>query len=151
MKRTARYYVKLLLLITVILSALAACSPTSTPTTTSPPTLNTPAPTASPSPTTTGQSVSIDLVAQNQRFDKSAITVPAGASVTINFDNRDNGIRHNFAVYTDSGASSAIFVGEMVTGPSTIAYKFTAPSTPGTYFFRCDPHAAIMTGDFIVQ
>jgi plastocyanin len=44
-----------------------------------------------------------------------------------------------------------IFVGQIITGPSaTIDYKFTAPITPGTYFFRCDVHPS-MNGSFIVQ
>lgn len=38
-----------------------------------------------------------------------------------------------------------------MTGPATTTYTFTAPSTPGTYFFRCDVHPTVMTGQFIVQ
>jgi len=33
---------------------------------------------------------------------------------------------------------------------ATTTYTFTAPSTPGTYFFRCDVHPETMTGQFIV-
>jgi plastocyanin len=95
--------------------------------------------------------VTIDLVAKNIAFDKSTITVPVGADVTVNFDNQDSGIPHNFAVYTDASASTPIFVGEIITGPKTVTYSFTAPTTPGTYFFRCDVHPTIMTGTFIVQ
>jgi hypothetical protein len=29
--------------------------------------------------------------------------------------------------------------------------KFTAPSTPGTYYFHCDVHPDQMNGTFIVQ
>ena len=84
-------------------------------------------------------------------FDQSTITVPAGASVTMNFDNKDSGVPHNFALYTDSSASKSIFVGQIITGPATITYKFTAPTTPGNYFFRCDVHPTAMTGTFVVQ
>ncbi len=80
----------------------------------------------------------------------STITVPAGASVTVNFDNQDSGIPHNFAAYTNSSATTPIFVGQVITGPATITYKFTAPSQPGNYFFRCDVHPTIMTGTFVV-
>ena len=62
----------------------------------------------------------------------------------------DAGVPHNFAVYTDATASTAIFTGAVVTGPTTTTYTFTAPSTPGSYFFRCDVHPTIMTGQFIV-
>jgi cytochrome c oxidase subunit II len=95
--------------------------------------------------------VMIDLTARNIAFDKSTITVPAGASVTVTFNNKDNNVPHNFAVYTDSSATKSIFVGQVVTGPKTISYTFTAPAAPGNYFFRCDVHPALMTGTFVVQ
>jgi plastocyanin len=97
------------------------------------------------------QRVTVDLAAEDVAFDKSTITVPAGAEVTVNFDNRDAGIQHNFAVYETDAAQNSIFVGELVTGPTRTTYTFTAPSKPGTYFFRCDPHPTTMNGDFIVQ
>ena len=31
----------------------------------------------------------------------------------------------------------------MITGPVTQTYTFTAPSTPGTYYFRSDPNAGL--------
>jgi plastocyanin len=52
--------------------------------------------------------VTIDLVARNIAFDKSTITVPAGAMVTINFDNQDSGIPHNFSVYDSSAAKKTV-------------------------------------------
>jgi plastocyanin len=98
---------------------------------------------------TPGQSVTISLIAQKMSFDKSTITVPADANVTIDFNNKDS-IPHNFALYTDSSARTSIFVGQIITSTTT-TYKFTAPSTPGNYFFRCDVHPTIMTGTFVVQ
>jgi plastocyanin len=96
-------------------------------------------------------SVTIDLTAQNISFDTKRIQVPAGASVTIQFTNRDNGIPHNFAVYESSTAKKSIFKGKKITGPDTITYTFTAPVKPGNYFFRCDVHPSKMTGTFVVQ
>ncbi len=93
-------------------------------------------------------SATVDLAAQNFAFDKSSITVPAGATVTINFVNRDSA-PHNFAAYTDSTASTLIFRGQIINA-GTITYTFTAPSVRGTYFFRCDVHTA-MTGSLVVQ
>ncbi|HOZ43860.1 MAG TPA: cupredoxin domain-containing protein, partial [Methanoculleus sp.] len=98
-----------------------------------------------------GGTATVDLTAQNIAFDKSTITVPAGAEVTVNFDNQDSGIPHNFAVYTDSSASQSIFKGDTITGPATTTYTFTAPADPGTYYFRCDVHPEQMNGDFVVQ
>lgn len=108
---------------------------------------------SSPPPPTPppGQHVMIDLVAQNIAFDKSTITVPAGAEVMVNFDNKDNGVPHNFAVYTDASATKAIFVGQIISGPKTITYSFVAPTTPGKYFFRCDAHPTTMTGTLVVK
>ena len=100
--------------------------------------------------TPAGSNVTIDLTAHNVAFDKKTITVSAGATVVIHFNNADSGIPHNFALYTDSSAANPIFVGETVLGPATKDYKFTAPTKPGTYFFRCDVHPTTMTGSFIV-
>lgn len=93
--------------------------------------------------------VTVAIAAENFGFSTETVTVPAGAEVRIEFDNRDDGVPHNVAVYTDATASEAIFVGEIVTGPTRVAYTFTAPETPGNYFFRCDVHPA-MHGAFIV-
>ena len=104
------------------------------------------------SQTPTAAPVTVDLVAKNTSFNLHTITVPAGASVTINFDNQDAGVLHNFSLYASSSAPPpALFQGQFVTGPGTTTYKFTAPTKPGTYFFRCDIHPTIMIGSFIVQ
>jgi len=98
-----------------------------------------------------GEEITIDLVASNLAFDVSEITVPAGAQVTIAFDNQDEGIPHNFSLYTDASAAVPVFQGEIIVGVQTIDYQFTAPDEPGTYFFRCDAHPTTMTGQFIVH
>jgi plastocyanin len=107
---------------------------------------------ATTSPASSSQAVVIDLVASNMAFDKNTLTVPAGVSVTINFNNKDSGIPHNFAVYQNlaGGQTKPVFVGDVITGPKTITYKFTAPSSPGSYFFECDIHPQVMTGTFSV-
>ena len=99
--------------------------------------------------TTPVKQVTVDLTALDMAFDKSIITVPAGVQVTINFANKD-GVGHNFAAYTNEAATTPIFVGDIIDS-STIIYRFTAPALPGIYFFRCDPHAKFMKGQFIVQ
>ncbi|MGD1118517.1 MAG: cupredoxin domain-containing protein [Dehalococcoidales bacterium] len=111
----------------------------------------TPTATGTPTPTAAPQSVTINLTAQGMAFDLSTITVPAGASVTLVFTNKDTGIPHNFALYTDSTASKSIFIGQIIRGTNTVTYTFTAPSTPGSYFFRCDVHPTSMIGTFVVQ
>jgi plastocyanin len=108
-------------------------------------------------PLKTGPNVSIDLIAKKMAFNTSAITVPAGANVVIRFSNQEaagssqvTGIPHNFAVYTSSNATTKIFTGDIITGGENITYTFVAPETPGTYYFRCDVHPAVMHGTFIV-
>ncbi len=97
----------------------------------------------------TTSSEGIKLIAKNGEFSRSYISVAAGKEVTIVFENRDS-LRHNFAVYRSEEANQEIFIGEIITGPRTIAYTFTAPETPGTYFFRCDIHPETMRGTFRV-
>ena len=155
--------ISVLLLLTSVV-ALAACkgktatttttaaSQTSTTTTTN--TTTTTTTTTNPTTATStvaGTPITINLTAQNMAFDKSTITVPVGAKVTLILNNKDVGIPHNFALYTNSSASDSIFQGQTITGPGTVTYTFTAPSTPGTYFFRCDIHPNQMQGSFIVQ
>jgi plastocyanin len=138
----------LILISVLVLVSLAACTSSQASSTT---TSNSNMTTSTSPGSTTVQRVTIDLAAEHFAFDKSTISVPIGAIVTVNFNNKDSGIPHNFAVYNDSSASQTIFKGQNITGPATTTYTFTAPSTPGTYFFRCDVHPTQMTGSFIVQ
>jgi plastocyanin len=101
-------------------------------------------------PPSQSNEVTINLTAKNLAFDKSSITVPPGARVRIVFENQDNGIQHNFAVYENSDAKNSIFVGGLITGVATITYEFNAPAKEGIYFFRCDVHP-MMNGQFIVK
>jgi len=97
------------------------------------------------------KSVAVNLTAENIAFDKNTITIPVGASVTVNFDNRDSGVPHNFAVYDTEAAEKTIFQGKIIDGPAKITYTFMAPSQSGTYFFRCDIHPTTMKGQLIVE
>lgn len=97
------------------------------------------------------QAVTVAISAHNFAFSTSVITVPAGASVKVNFNNQDSGTTHTFSVYTSSAATTSVFIGSGITGVSSTTYSFTAPTTPGTYYFRCDIHPSQMHGSFVVQ
>lgn len=90
----------------------------------------------------------VKIKAKNFAFDVPTITVPAGSRVIVEFENEDQAA-HNVAFYTSPSLSGTIYKGEIITGPRTITYTFTAPGTPGTYYFRCDVHPT-MDGQFIV-
>jgi plastocyanin len=93
--------------------------------------------------------VTIDLAAKGFAFNSSLISVPAGAAITIRFNNQDAGVPHNVAIYDSPAQNTNLFRGELVTGVKTIEYRFTAPHIRGDYYFRCDPHA-VMNGIFRV-
>ena len=82
-------------------------------------------------------------------FDRSCLAAPASEPFTITFANKESGVLHNVAIYTNSSASTALFRGQFVQGPGTATYHVGALA-PGTYFFRCDVHPTKMTGTFIV-
>ncbi len=113
----------------------------------------TPAPTtessAPPTPSAPGETV-IQLVAKNLAFDQRALTATSGASVTVQFDNQDPSVLHNFALYNDKSLAQKIFSGDLVTGPAVVNFTFDAPP-PGTYYFRCDVHPDTMNGSFTVH
>lgn len=95
------------------------------------------------------KNVATNVSAINSEFNTTTITVPAGANVTINFDNRDTGVSHNIAVYENQDAKNPIYVGKTTIGPAKVAYIFTAPSKPGNYYFRDDVHPLQMRGSFV--
>ncbi len=126
--------VALVIAITLLVMLFTGCAAKATPT---------------PSPSTGGNTITV--TAAGMAFDTSTITVSAGAHITITFINNDSGVPHNIAFYTSSAATTVIYKGARITGVSTVTYTFDAPTTPGTYFFRCDVHPTTMTGQFIVK
>jgi hypothetical protein len=110
-----------------------------------------PSESSGPSASASPASITINLTAQNLAFDKKTITVPTGANVTINFNNKDTGIENNFSIYLDQAATNPAFIGGSIIGPQNITYSFTAPAQTGVFIFRSDNHPDSMIGQFIVQ
>ncbi len=102
-------------------------------------------------PTDEPASTEVTISAQNNAFSRSRIRVPAGEQILIEFTNRE-AAPHNIAFYESAAAEEEIYVGSTVRGPdNTVTYEFDAPEETGTYFYRCDVHPIVMTGDLIVE
>jgi plastocyanin len=87
------------------------------------------------------------IVAKDMKFQSTAVEVKADAAFTIHFDNQD-AAPHNVGIYTDSGAGTAVSVGDIVTAAK--ADQAVPALKPGTYFFRCDVHHD-MTGTIVAK
>jgi plastocyanin len=98
-----------------------------------------------------GESVDLELAAENTSYDVEELTAPPGSEVTLVFDNDDEGLQHNFSLYENEESTDPLFEGEIITGVDSIDYEFEAPSDPGTYHYHCDIHPTQMTGEFIVE
>lgn len=112
-------------LIIVVLAAFAtACSSSGSGSTGS----------AAPPPTAPPGGAAI--VAQDLKFDRASLALPADATAPLVFDNRD-GAPHNLSIARSDG--SKVFTGETFSGPSTKTYE--VPALPaGSYTFQCDVH-----------
>jgi plastocyanin len=89
----------------------------------------------------------VTVAAQNVAFDTSTIRLQP-VPTTITFENRDAGVQHNIAIYSDSSLADELFNGELVTGPTTVDYAVPALS-PGEHYFQCDVHPN-MNGSVVV-
>jgi len=101
-----------------------------------------------------GQPVSVAVLAKDLKFDKSQIAVAAAAELTVTLDNEDAGVSHNIAFYPSARQTSAgdrIAGVDTFPGPAKMDLKFTVPAKPGKYFYRCDVHPDLMTGQLAVQ
>jgi plastocyanin len=79
------------------------------------------------------------VAAQGLVFDTDQIALPPDAPSTLHFENKDAGVSHNIAIYTDSSLGTNLFRGQIVIGPASIDYSIPALK-PGTYYFHCDVH-----------
>jgi plastocyanin len=89
------------------------------------------------------------VVAENIAFDTQTIVLPAETEHTITFENRDVGVPHDIAIFTDPSLTTELFRGELVTGPTTVTYT-VPPLPPGEYYFLCTVHP-MMNGTVLVR
>jgi plastocyanin len=105
--------------------------------------------------TSGGPGTAVDLETppdQPLAFVPPNFTVPAGASVTVNYVNNSN-LPHNAEFFAGpDSASASLGITADVTGPNApTSVTFTTPSAPGDYFFWCRIHANAMVGSYTVQ
>lgn len=84
---------------------------------------------------------------------EACLAVPVGPfTVTLHNDVHGEGFgapNHNFAVFTDSSASDALFTGDLAYPGTSKTYD--VPKLPaGTYLFHCDIHPQTMVGVLVV-
>jgi plastocyanin len=87
------------------------------------------------------------LSAQNIAFDKTALTVPAGAAFQLVFHNNDAGIPHNVEIKDGTGAS--VFKGAIFSGVDSRTYDVSSLPA-GAYKFSCSVHPN-MVGELTAQ
>jgi len=98
-----------------------------------------------------GDTFFLEIAAENTEYDVSELKAPGGEDITLQFDNDDPGIQHNWSLYEDEAATKEIFEGKILTGVDTIDYDVPAIDEPGTYHFHCDIHPAVMKGELIIE
>ncbi|HVL88776.1 MAG TPA: cupredoxin domain-containing protein [Actinomycetota bacterium] len=102
-------------------------------------------------PLTMPSGPTVQVAAENSNeFVQTRVSAPAGVEFSIVFENRESGVPHNVAIYTDDTAKTSVVVGELFPGPATRVMRVPALDA-GTYFFRCDVHPRDMTGRLVVE
>ena len=98
-----------------------------------------------------GEEKVVRISAKNLKFDKNAVTVPARERLVVEFENDDEGIYHNVAVYAGEGLDAApVFNGEGFPGHEEKRYELETPAV-GRYTFICDFHPTQMKGEFVTE
>ncbi len=92
----------------------------------------------------------LSLVAHNISWNEFCLAVPANTPFTVNINNQDAGIQHNFSIYDSFFQKTKYFTGPKVTGPATVSLN-PEPLPPGRYYFQCDVHGPAMSGAFVVK
>ena len=112
----------------------------------------TPQPVPIPPPAPVAMQLSISTPASDPvTFNPNVLSATAGAQVTLTYTN-DSSLPHSWHLFNGPDSSAdTIADSPIITGPgATEMVTFTAPSQPGSYFFWCDVHTTIMTGEMIV-
>jgi len=86
-----------------------------------------------------GGGTTINIAAENSTgFTEDSLSAPAG-TVTIVFDNQEQGVIHNFTLYdSPDSPENMIDATDLIAGPETAEVTFELE--PGEYYFNCQVH-----------
>ena len=89
----------------------------------------------------------LDIVASGVAWDTSCLVAPAGEAFTVNVDNQDAGIPHNFDLLTEEGGDE---IGKTAVEPGPVQQTLDVDALDaGEYFYVCDVHPTTMTGTLV--
>lgn len=91
----------------------------------------------------------VQISANQLRFDASRIEAPAGEEFTIQLTNQES-LPHNVVVFTEKGGEQLSEPQDPVTGPNGTAEYTVQALEPGEYYFECTIHPE-MNGTIVVE
>ena len=81
-------------------------------------------------------------------FAEDELLVPANATITVHFENSEQGVPHNVAFYVAEGGE-LLAASEIITGPASTEFELETGAA-GENYFQCDVHPN-MNGTVVVQ
>jgi cytochrome c oxidase subunit 2 len=96
------------------------------------------------------QGTTLSLIAHNISWNQFCLAVPGNTPFTVDINNQDSGIEHNFSIYDSFFQKQTFFQSPKLTGPATESLDVPG-LPPGRYYFQCDVHGPAMSGAFVVQ
>ncbi len=91
----------------------------------------------------------IKISVSNIKFDQTQLMASPG-KITIEFDNNDANVTHNFALYKSAADTSTPLGATPITvGPDKQTLTITLDQ--GEYYYQCEVHPQLMNGKLIVH
>lgn len=90
----------------------------------------------------------VTVAAEALAFDSKELKIPADTAFTLVFNNKE-AQPHNVSILESQGSATALFRGDVVTGPTEEEYEVDAIPA-GEYYFQCDVHPT-MSGAVVAE